>query len=129
MPEFKGNEFYFFLQVVNKIDLPGAEPEQVLREIEEVIGLDCSKAILCSAKDTMMFSVVNAYVFSVHVLHCYLLAWYKNTRLNLFFSFLQAEDKLETETKSYISSVNRNKELSKYFITLQNKSFEAISIQ
>ncbi|KAH0868636.1 hypothetical protein HID58_075658 [Brassica napus] len=25
--EFKGNEFYLFLQVVNKIDLPGAEPE------------------------------------------------------------------------------------------------------
>ena len=46
-----------------------------------------------------------------------------------FFSFLQAQDKLETETKSYISSVNRNKELSKCFITLQNKSFETISIQ
>uniref|UniRef100_A0A1J3H5C9 Translation factor GUF1 homolog, chloroplastic n=1 Tax=Noccaea caerulescens TaxID=107243 RepID=A0A1J3H5C9_NOCCA len=39
------------IPVVNKIDLPGAEPEQVIREIEEVIGLDCSKAILCSAKE------------------------------------------------------------------------------
>lgn len=36
IPEFKANELYFFLQVVNKIDLPGAEPEQVIREIEEV---------------------------------------------------------------------------------------------
>ncbi|KAF3549601.1 hypothetical protein DY000_02000394 [Brassica cretica] len=50
-PEFKANELHFFLQVVNKIDLPGAEPEQVIREIEEVIGLDCSNAILCSAKE------------------------------------------------------------------------------
>ncbi|ESQ40824.1 hypothetical protein EUTSA_v10012870mg [Eutrema salsugineum] len=39
------------IPVVNKIDLPGAEPEQVIREIEEVIGLDCSNAILCSAKE------------------------------------------------------------------------------
>ncbi|XP_010423038.1 PREDICTED: translation factor GUF1 homolog, chloroplastic [Camelina sativa] len=39
------------IPVLNKIDLPGAEPEKVLREIEEVIGLDCSKAIFCSAKE------------------------------------------------------------------------------
>ncbi|XP_021900522.1 translation factor GUF1 homolog, chloroplastic [Carica papaya] len=38
------------IPVLNKIDLPGAEPERVIREIEEVVGLDCSKAILCSAK-------------------------------------------------------------------------------
>jgi len=36
--------------VLNKIDLPGAEPERIKREIEEVIGLDCSKAIEASAK-------------------------------------------------------------------------------
>ena len=36
--------------VLNKIDLPGAEPERIRREIEEVIGLDCSKAIEASAK-------------------------------------------------------------------------------
>ncbi|KAL1196328.1 Translation factor GUF1-like protein [Cardamine amara subsp. amara] len=39
------------IPVLNKIDLPGAEPEKVLKEIEEVIGLDCSKAIFCSAKE------------------------------------------------------------------------------
>ncbi|KAL2942805.1 Translation factor GUF1-like protein chloroplastic [Bienertia sinuspersici] len=38
-------------QVLNKIDLPGADPDRVLKEIEEVIGLDCSNAILCSAKE------------------------------------------------------------------------------
>ncbi|KAK9866687.1 hypothetical protein WJX84_001639, partial [Apatococcus fuscideae] len=38
------------ITVLNKIDLPGAEPERVRREIEEVLGLDCSKAILASAK-------------------------------------------------------------------------------
>ncbi|GFQ03676.1 translation factor guf1 homolog chloroplastic [Phtheirospermum japonicum] len=38
------------IPVLNKIDLPGAEPERVCREIEEVVGLDCSDAIYCSAK-------------------------------------------------------------------------------
>lgn len=38
------------IPVLNKIDLPGAEPERVVREIEEVIGLDCSTAIMASAK-------------------------------------------------------------------------------
>ncbi len=36
--------------VINKIDLPAAEPEKVRAEIEEVIGLDASHAILASAK-------------------------------------------------------------------------------
>ena len=36
--------------VLNKIDLPAAEPEQVKRQIEEVIGLDASNAVLISAK-------------------------------------------------------------------------------
>lgn len=36
--------------VINKIDLPAAEPEKVRKEIEDVIGLDASNAILASAK-------------------------------------------------------------------------------
>jgi GTP-binding protein LepA len=36
--------------VINKIDLPAAEPEKVRAEIEEVIGLDASEAVLASAK-------------------------------------------------------------------------------
>lgn len=36
--------------VINKIDLPAAEPEKVKNEIEEVIGLDASEAVLTSAK-------------------------------------------------------------------------------
>jgi len=39
------------IPVLNKIDLPGAEPERVKGEIEEIIGLDCSSAILASAKE------------------------------------------------------------------------------
>ena len=39
------------IPVLNKIDLPGAEPERVLGEIEEIIGLDCNGAILASAKE------------------------------------------------------------------------------
>ena len=39
------------LPVINKIDLPSAEPERVRQEIEDVIGLDASNAILASAKE------------------------------------------------------------------------------
>jgi GTP-binding protein LepA len=38
------------IPILNKVDLPGAEPERVRAEVEETIGLDCSKAILASAK-------------------------------------------------------------------------------
>ncbi|MCU7833963.1 MAG: translation elongation factor 4 [gamma proteobacterium symbiont of Taylorina sp.] len=38
------------LPVLNKIDLPAADPERVVTEIEEVIGLDAMEAPLCSAK-------------------------------------------------------------------------------
>jgi GTP-binding protein LepA len=37
--------------VLNKIDLPSAEPEKVRQQIEEIIGLDASHAILASAKE------------------------------------------------------------------------------
>lgn len=36
--------------VLNKIDLPSADPERVKQEIEDVIGVDSSDAVLCSAK-------------------------------------------------------------------------------
>jgi len=39
------------LPVINKIDLPSAEPERVKRELEEIIGIDASQAILASAKE------------------------------------------------------------------------------
>jgi GTP-binding protein LepA len=39
------------IPVLNKIDLPGAEPDRVKQEIEEIIGLDCSNAIQASAKE------------------------------------------------------------------------------
>jgi GTP-binding protein LepA len=39
------------LPVINKIDLPSADPERVRKEIEEVIGIDASNAILASAKE------------------------------------------------------------------------------
>ncbi|MFC2723799.1 MAG: GTP-binding protein, partial [Granulicatella adiacens] len=38
------------LPVINKIDLPAADPERVRTEIEDVIGLDASEAVLASAK-------------------------------------------------------------------------------
>jgi len=39
------------IPVINKIDLPGAQPEEARRQIEEIIGLDGSGAILTSAKE------------------------------------------------------------------------------
>tara|TARA_B100001123_G_scaffold32410_1_gene33974 strand:+ start:4150 stop:6000 length:1851 start_codon:yes stop_codon:yes gene_type:complete len=38
------------IPVINKIDLPAAEPDRVREQIEDVIGIDASDAILCSAK-------------------------------------------------------------------------------
>ena len=37
--------------VLNKIDLPAAEPERVMHEIEEIIGIDAHDAVLASAKE------------------------------------------------------------------------------
>ncbi|MEE3715952.1 translation elongation factor 4 [Tumidithrix elongata RA019] len=39
------------IPVLNKIDLPGAEPERIATEIEQLIGLDCSEAVRASAKE------------------------------------------------------------------------------
>ena len=38
------------IPVINKIDLPSADPDRVKHEIEDIIGLDASEAVLCSAK-------------------------------------------------------------------------------
>jgi GTP-binding protein LepA len=38
------------IPVLNKVDLPGAEPERVAQDIEEAIGLDCSDILMVSAK-------------------------------------------------------------------------------
>ncbi len=51
------------LPVVNKIDLPGADPETTKKEIEDVIGLDASDAPLISAKEGINIgAVLNAVV-------------------------------------------------------------------
>jgi len=39
------------IPILNKIDLPSAEPVRVAQEIEELIGLDCSQAVKASAKE------------------------------------------------------------------------------
>ncbi len=44
--------------VINKIDLPAADPEGVRQEIEEIIGLDASEAVLASAKTGIGISEV-----------------------------------------------------------------------
>lgn len=38
------------IPVINKVDLPSAEPERVKKELEEIIGIDASESILTSAK-------------------------------------------------------------------------------
>ncbi len=52
------------IPVINKIDLPSADPEKVKHEIETVIGIDAQDAILCSAKtgqgvDEILEAIVN----------------------------------------------------------------------
>src|SRR5699024_10842601 len=46
------------IHIINKIDLPSARPEEVKKEIEEVIGIDCSDAPLISAKDGVNIEAV-----------------------------------------------------------------------
>ncbi|MDI1802165.1 GTP-binding protein, partial [Staphylococcus aureus] len=41
------------LPVINKIDLPAAEPERVKQEIEDMIGLDQDDVVLASAKSNI----------------------------------------------------------------------------
>jgi len=38
------------IPVINKVDLPSADPDLVKKEVEEVLGIDASEAVLCSAK-------------------------------------------------------------------------------
>ncbi len=53
------------LPVINKIDLPGARPEEVKQEVEDIIGLDCSQAPLISAKNGINIEAVLESVVQV----------------------------------------------------------------
>ncbi len=46
------------IPIINKIDLPSARPEEVKKEIEEVIGIDCTNAPLVSAKNGINIEAV-----------------------------------------------------------------------
>src|SRR6188768_3610912 len=49
--------------VINKIDLPGAQPDEAKRQIEDIVGLDASQAILASAKEgTGVHEILEAIV-------------------------------------------------------------------
>lgn len=50
------------LPVINKIDLPSARPDEVKKEIEDIIGLDASDAPLISAKEGINIDQVLEYV-------------------------------------------------------------------
>ena len=55
------------IPVINKIDLPGAEPERVKGQIEDAIGIDCSEAILASAKEGIgIKEILEAIVKKIH---------------------------------------------------------------
>src|SRR5699024_10562103 len=41
------------IPVINKIDLPNADPDRVAKELEEVIGIDPDEVILASAKENI----------------------------------------------------------------------------
>ncbi len=55
------------IPVINKIDLPSAQPDECKRQIEDIIGLDSSTAILASAKDgTGVRDILEAIVERFH---------------------------------------------------------------
>src|ERR1041385_3493979 len=54
------------IPVINKIDLPAAEPERIREQIETIIGLDARDAVLCSAKQgTGVHDILEAIVHLV----------------------------------------------------------------
>ncbi len=50
------------IPVINKIDLPGARPDEIKKEIEDIIGLDASEAPLISAKEGLNIEDVLEYI-------------------------------------------------------------------
>jgi len=53
--------------VINKIDLPSADPERTRAEIEDVIGIDASRAVLASAKESVgIDEILEAVVKNIH---------------------------------------------------------------
>jgi len=55
------------IPVINKIDLPSAQPDECKRQIEDIIGLDASTAILASAKDgTGVRDILEAIIERFH---------------------------------------------------------------
>jgi GTP-binding protein LepA len=55
------------IPVINKIDLPSAQPDECKRQIEDIIGLDASTALLASAKDgTGVRDILEAIVERFH---------------------------------------------------------------
>src|SRR3954454_3793888 len=55
------------IPVINKIDLPSAQPDECKRQIEDIIGLDSSTAILASAKEgTGVQDILEAVITRVH---------------------------------------------------------------
>src|SRR5438046_8036004 len=55
------------IPVINKIDLPSAQPDECKRQIEDIIGLDSSTAILASAKEgTGVHDILEAIVERFH---------------------------------------------------------------
>jgi GTP-binding protein LepA len=55
------------IPVINKIDLPSAQPDECKRQIEDIIGLDASTAILASAKDgTGVRDILEAVIARFH---------------------------------------------------------------
>ncbi|MDI9475463.1 MAG: translation elongation factor 4 [Natronincolaceae bacterium] len=50
------------IPVINKIDLPSARPDEIKREIEDIIGLDASEAPLISAKEGLNIEDVLEYI-------------------------------------------------------------------
>ncbi len=73
------------IPVLNKIDLPAADPDAVREEIENIIGIDASEAILCSAKTGIgiediieaVIAKIPAPISTQNELQCVLIdAWY-----------------------------------------------------
>ena len=55
--------------ILNKIDLPAADPERVAEEIEDIVGIDAMEAVRCSAKTGVGIEDVLEEIVAKNFLH------------------------------------------------------------
>ncbi len=96
--------------VLNKIDLPAAEPERIREQVEEVIGIDASQAVMISAKTGIGIGMIPDYMSDEQSELVPVLAEFEQPSLNLIFAYaeeLKASKKVQLLRDFLVSKISR----------------------